>query len=294
MYINNISFNYNNACQNKSAQNAQKVSFKSNPDSAKLLFHNADFFINIKGYGRNAMWAKEVIKLTDNAAGMMREGKTSDEVLIDIAENMKKANSYCSDKFKVNHTGILRTRRKGYGYPGIWEGKNLSTYYDTTFRKTRNEYSSYKERFDVVMKHHLQNPYDDVGLTIIDKDTMGSCMVHGHASRINGALNRVGGKYFNLKKNYILKPENVTPDNLENINSDVAEIRWIMAHATPWERGSDAISNSFMRAMYKSMGIKTYPAKEGVSFDLEAYCTNLEDYKKNFAGYFEKPPEIME
>ena len=59
-------------------------------------------------------------------------------------------------------------------------------------------------------------------------------------------------------------------------------------------RGSDAISNVFIRAMYKSIGIKSYPLKKGVSLDLEAYCTELEDYKKNFAGYFTKPPKIIE
>ena len=47
-----------------------------------------------------------------------------------------------------------------------------------------------------------------------------------------------------------------------------------------------------MRALYKSMGIKTHPSKKGVSFDLQAYCTNLADYKKDFTTYFQKAPEI--
>ena len=74
----------------------------------------------------------------------------------------------------------------------------------------------------------------------------------------------------------------------------IAEIRWILAHSTPWLRGSDAISNVFMRAMYKAVGIKTYPLKKGISLDLEAYCTELDEYKKKFPAYFEKPPEIIE
>lgn len=36
-----------------------------------------------------------------------------------------------------------------------------------------------------------------------------------------------------------------------------------------------------MRAMYKSVGVKSYPLAKGVSLDMEAYCTNLADYKKN-------------
>ena len=80
---------------------------------------------------------------------------------------------------------------------------------------------------------------------------------------------------------------------MPKINSDIAEIRWIMAHSMPWERGSDAISNVFTRALYKSMGIKSYPIKKDISLDLEAFCTPLNEYKQKFASYFEKEPEIV-
>ena len=77
------------------------------------------------------------------------------------------------------------------------------------------------------------------------------------------------------------------------INSTISEIRWVLAHTTPWLRGSDAISNVFMRAMYKALGIKTFPTKQGVSLDMEAFCTTKEDYIKSFTTYFEKPPVII-
>ena len=70
-------------------------------------------------------------------------------------------------------------------------------------------------------------------------------------------------------------------------------MRWILAHTTPWERGSDAISNTFIRSIYKAAGIKTHPLKRGVSLDLEAYCTNIDEYKINFANYFTKKPELV-
>ena len=67
-----------------------------------------------------------------------------------------------------------------------------------------------------------------------------------------------------------------------------------MAHSMPWERGSDAISNVFTRSLYKSMGIKTYPLKQGISLDLEAFYTPLDKYKQNFATFFEKAPEVID
>lgn len=88
--------------------------------------------------------------------------------------------------------------------------------------------------------------------------------------------------------------KDINNKDLEKINTNIAEIRWILAHATPWKRSSDAISNVFIRAIYKSFGIKTYPLEKGITLDLEAYCTELNQYKKNFTKYFKKPPVIIE
>ena len=110
--------------------------------------------------------------------------------------------------------------------------------------------------------------------------------------RINSSLDYI----FNLCKKLFPKfiHQDIKTSDLGEFNSTVAEIRWILAHSTPWLRGSDAISNVFMRAMYKAAGIKTYPLIKGTSLDLEAYCTELSEYKKKFPAYFEKPPEIIE
>ena len=86
-------------------------------------------------------------------------------------------------------------------------------------------------------------------------------------------------------------PANAQADEIIDV---VAEIRWVLAHATPWLRGSDAISNAFMRALFKAVGIKAYPPAKGISYDLEAYCRNLDDYKANFNSFFEKPLEVIE
>ena len=45
---------------------------------------------------------------------------------------------------------------------------------------------------------------------------------------------------------------------------------------------------------YKSMGIKTYSPAKGISFDLEAFCTNLDKYKANFQNYFKKSPILID
>ena len=90
------------------------------------------------------------------------------------------------------------------------------------------------------------------------------------------------------------KPESVKGEDLNDINERIAEIRWILAHLTPWVRGSDAISNIYMRALYKALGVKSYNLAKGTSLDLEAYCTSLDEYKKDFSRYFVRKPIVVE
>ena len=115
-------------------------------------------------------------------------------------------------------------------------------------------------------------------------------MYHGASNKINEAFRLVDKLYSFLLKKYLNKP--LEEKDLNIINNCVAQMRWILAHSTPWERGSDAISNVFMKSVYKALNIKTYPPAKGISFDMEAFCTDLAEYRKNFPVYFEKPPRL--
>ena len=266
-----------------------QVSFGSNPYSRLLAFTNNDFFINIKGYGKNQGWATIVRSIADGAAIRIQQVNTSDEVLSYIATGVKGANCLTQDLNKRTHSGVLRTTRKGYGKAGEWEGVELIT-------PLVKQYKSYIPRLKPLEKTPIKSPFYDIDVAKVEtsrpKDDYDYLIVHPTDKKVNNALDRVGGKFFNLKRNFISKPQNVTELTLPEINSDIAEIRWIMAQSMPWERGSDAISNVFMRSLYKSMGIKSYPIKEGISLDLEAFCTPLSEYKNNFSTYFEYEPHV--
>lgn len=266
------------------------LTFKSNPNSVRLLFENSDFFINIKGYKKDKDWAEKIIKITDKASNAMRRNCDFDKILSKIALETKKVNPHYHGT-TINHTGVLRAKRERYGNSGKWE--DLVTPYFRPHSKKTSPYIQYKPRFDKIKDCPLKTEYKGVSLTRIESYKGDSIMAHGSNKKVNSALNIIRKIYKTLQQKYISQPKNVTKKSLNEINSNIAEIRWIFAHSTPWERGSDSISNSFMRALYKSMGIKTYPAAKNISFDLEAYCTELEDYKKNFPKYFEKPPKVI-
>lgn len=255
-------------------------SFKANLTSPKLKCVQEDFFIKIKGYGKCKTWADEIIKTTDNAVNMIRKNETFEHILRKIADGVQSANLLSDSPTDLFKTGVLRTGRDG------WEDRfykgEAYTYYNN------GRYSIYKKRLDEVAKNPLKAPYLNLGMSFTNTEDI----IHGDSSCVNNSLDYVTTLFERTIPRFI--NGELTSKKLPEINDVIAEIRWVLAHATPWHRGSDSISNVLMRAMYQAVGVKTYPPREGISFDLEAYCTNLGDYKNKFSTYFEKPPEVIE
>lgn len=255
------------------------ISFKANPNSSKLKFVAKDFYINIKGYGKNSDWAQAIIKTADEAAESIKKGSKPENILRNITNGVRDANKWEPSVNKFLNTGILRTCRE------MWDCEitDLYTYFAT------QRYSGYADRLISLRQNPLKSPKQKIAMTrpLLDEPSV----KHGESKYLNKSLNFIFKKCQELFSKYVGK--NIEDKDLRHINSRIAEIRWVIAHATPWKRGSDAIGNVFMRAIYKSMGIKTYPIKKGISLDLQAFCTNLNQYKKDFPKYFEKNPTII-
>ena len=264
-------------------------SFGINLNSKKLRFKEDDFYVRIKGYGHHSGWAKKVRETADNAVYFIRNELNFESLLRFITEGVRLANQLSDDTAKQVHTGILRSKRKYWRHGSDWKTDSLITHYDGI----KSKYKTYKDKLDRTVSYPLRNPYEKFMLTRpMHSSSIGKYLNHADGRYVNRSLDMVNEIYDNLHKKYIEKE--ATKADLEDINSQIAEIRWILAHATPWERGSDAISNTFIRSIYKAMGIKTSPLKKGISLDLEAYCTNLKDYQTKFETYFVKKPYIVE
>ncbi len=263
-----ISYNYN-----------QPI-FNANLTSPRLKFSQHDFFIKIKGYGKDKEWVREIIDTADSAVRMIRKNRGIENILRMITLGVYEANSKCPDPSKRVYTGTLRTARMDW-FGG--EDKFVYTPYEA------GRYSVYRSRLNRTIKSPLKRPNDKIGMSRPDDWQQ---ITHGEPDKINSSLDYI----FDLYNKNILPFINgeLTAKDLGKVNDTVAEIRWILAHSTPWMRGSDAISNVLMRAIYKAVGVKTFPPRRNLSFDLEAYCTPLDEYKKNFTTYFTKPPKVME
>ena len=268
--------------------NYNQPNFGVNLKSPKLRLSQKDFFIKIPGYGKNTSWAQEIKRTTDEAVELIRNKWDADWVLFNITEGVKAANYYPFDMNLRCRTGTLRTPRAGWDSDSDCAGEVFVTPYNT------NKYRIYEKRLDAIKDKPLKKPYDDIGLAIIDYSDIiaEKCIYHPAPDFINNVFKHIERIYHFIQTNFIRRE--VTPADMNLVNDKIAEMRWLMAHAMPWERGSDCISNVFMRALYKAMGVKAYPPAKGISYDLEAFCTNLDDYKKNFPNLFEKPPEVIE
>lgn len=273
------------------------------------------FFIKIPGYGRDKIWGEGIASATNMASELIARGKKMDEVLKFITNNLK---LYESDTDKMRKIGVLRTDRPGWN-----SDKRLADLY-RQLQYNYAPYSAYEKRYDKMVQNKkwevmdssmafvdarrsisVSNPFNNFAVTeicnegILAADTM-EPVKHGafekylkfpHGVYASNALDRVEKIYNHINQKFRTKI--ITEKDLPLINENVAEIHWIMTQSMPWGRGTDATANSFVKAIYKSLAIKTYPPRKGLSFDLEAFCTELKDYKKNYASYYEKPPELV-
>lgn len=284
---NNFSFNNYNCSTLKNNYNGNFPPFFKGKFDV-LNFNADDFFIKIDGYGKNFAWAKDIIRVADNAVNMIKMKNSGEFVLINISDDVRRIGfNNLSDSVKNKSTGILRIRRAG------WNSAEFAQDLQTKYSGLGFErYSGYEGRFDNIYNNPLKNPFYGIELTRVCHKNNSKFLRHGSCEFVNNALNMVFQKFYYIQNNFLAKKLKV--NDLSEINDIIAEIRWILAHSTPWLRGSDSIANVFMRGLYKALGIKTYPTAKNISLDLEAFCTNLPEYKKNFASYFEKCPEIIE
>ena len=74
--------------------NYSQPSFRANLNSPKLRFSREDFFIKIRGYGRNQNWADTIIKTADEAVKNIRRSNPFEFVIKKIMLGVKAANQF--------------------------------------------------------------------------------------------------------------------------------------------------------------------------------------------------------
>ena len=197
------------------------ISFKANPNSPRLRFAAKDFYVNIKGYGKNKEWANVIIETADAASKAINRGENPENVLKSISYGVRNANKFEPSMAKVLNTGILRTERTNWKC----EITKLFTYFGA------GQYKSYFDRLIAMRDKPLATPRSKIAMTRPLLDTPE--LQHGEPEYINKTLERVFKISHNLFSNF--NYNNIKNKDLEKINFNNAEIRWLLAHATPWK-----------------------------------------------------------
>lgn len=72
----------------------------------------------------------------------------------------------------------------------------------------------------------------------------------------------------------------------------IADLHWWLSHGMPDQRGSAAKTELSVRSIAQARGLDLPPLRHGIVLDLEAMTTPREEFVRNYAGYFSRPPDM--
>lgn len=249
------------------------LNVKQNPEN---------FFIGIEGYGRDKTWAEHMAKITNSAAGMILENKSFSDVTSYIAEEYRNwVKDNVKDEEKICRTGVLRLK----------DGSVLKTPYNK-----ENRYGAYFDKYEKAAKsggYFLVKPpekFPNMAAVHVYHNENGGSLIHYPRGVVN-SYKYCSDIYDNLINKY--KGKALSKRDIKQVNKQIGSLHWLMAHGTFWKRGSDAITNSFIKSLYAALNFETSPAKAGISFDLEAFCTEYKDFIKKYTQLYSNAPKYI-
>ena len=246
---------------------------------------------NEDNYGKNIQWAHEMDIISQSAAVLISKGASYDEVMAHIAKmyNNYDVSKSLDSNYKPDARRTDSGRERQYD-PDSDFSKETGFEYLTPFNKD-DLYNEYYNRFNKLLGKKRTPPYPDVELTQISLVSgYGYVMGHPRNSSVSATMNHVKQRYEEMTP-LLEKVRNggvLTPKEKAMANEKIAEMYFLMANAMPYRRGSNGIADIFMRSIYKELGIDMPALKSGVSLDLEAFCLDLDTYKKKWHSFFEK------
>lgn len=243
-----------------------------------------NFFIEIEGYGKDEAWAKQMAAISNNAANMILDGKSFSDTTSYIAKEYKDwADGHIEDRVKAANIGELRLN----------EGSVL-----LTACNKQNKYGAYLKKYEKFLNgknsRSVERPkeYPKAATVHIIKNKNGNGEDIIHFPRgIIDSYKYCDEIYSDLVNNYAGK--NLSKKDIKQINKQMGSLHWLMAHGTFWKRGSDAITNSLIKALYSALNFETYPPKTGISFDLEAFCTEHKNFIKKYTQLYSNTPKYI-
>ncbi|MBQ7126988.1 hypothetical protein IJO12_07875, partial [bacterium] len=192
---------------------------------------------NEQRYGKNLAWAHNMNIISENAQIKIANGGNFDDVIYGIANEYRFYD--VSTTLDSNNNLDDGTDRR------FSSGKDRSTrpdYYRSSTSFNQDNYGNYFERFMKINPQDIKKPYNDAGQTYIlplEKDS--GAMLHPEPSTIKASMKHASDAYNNLQP-LIQKAQSgqkLNSEEIQQFHNNAAEIYYLVAHAMPWERGSN-------------------------------------------------------
>lgn len=245
----------------------------------QLKLKPSDFYIKMRHFGKNENWAERMCQISDYATELIRNGESFDFVLNTIAEEAAEVN------FRI-YDGINQSMAENFG-----EYRNEKDNISTTFARKRNKYGEYAKKFKKLTKGTSNKTYKvttpkefpEAPITKLKANTMNGEMIHPSGKNTFITLHYTKALYDKIK--------NSKNKNIIFLNENIAKLHWNFAHGMPFKRGSDSIANILVKSIYRANDVKIGGLKDHTSLDLEAFCTNLDEYVEKYPYYYEMTPQ---
>lgn len=268
---------------NDAASNDIKSILNTINESSKFF---SRISVNEQKYGKNIQWASKMNDISNGAEFLISKGEYFDRVLNYIAHEYHaydESTTLETNRAFQNDRRLASGKYRGYDNPNA-DGK-------TQFTK-EGSYAEYFDRF-VATSGKRETPYEDICLTQIlyapNINADYGTMYHPANKYVEPGLEHIRERYNELKPlfNKVQNGEKLTQQEMNNANDKISEMYFLMANIMPYERGSNGISDILMRSIYKGLDIEQPAIKHGISLDLEAFCMDLNEYKKKWTDFFE-------
>ena len=229
-------------------------------------------------YGKDFDWAKSVVAMQNNALDRIKKGESFSSVIEGLAQDYRDIDlSRGVDEARVQGSGVYR---QNY-YPD----RNPKTPC-----KKGGQYGVYFERYQELVNSgkELPLPYENAPMTRLERiDSRTIEMVHPKGEYAPHAMKHVEKLHDRLKPiiENVQLGKNLSKTDIDTIQDTIAEIHYCLSHAMPWARGSNGIIDSYMRSLYKAVGLDVPALKENISLDLEAFCTDLDTFKQKWKNW---------
>ncbi len=238
------------------------------------------YFVDMCGYGKNMQWAKQMAEIAKNTSKLIRNKARFNDVLTNLCTETRRIN-------KGNCFGIFRHSPYGFSIMSIKPSRGIE-YFDK-YADILNKYKT------CCYSPKSNSDYPDAVTCTISKlgtDLDAEIVLIDYGIFRNPMGTPLYGAKSNLEfaKEEYDKLMQIKNPSLREINKSCATIHWLIAQETPWKRGSDSIARLLTTSIYAAYGIKVFPPKKGVSFDFEAFGSNLDDYIKKYPNLFTKRP----